>query len=101
MGRHLALAGSRPLRHPLPLVAASHQETSRSEKDVVLLLAQGINVKVISEMLGHADASITLRVYAHVMPHMQQQAADAMDGHVRAPGQHAGQHPSYTRSKTE
>jgi len=44
-----------------------------------LLLAQGINVKVISEMLGHADVSITLRVYAHVMPHMQQQAADAMD----------------------
>jgi len=44
-----------------------------------LLLGQGINVKVISEMLGHADVSITLRVYAHVMPHMQQQAADAMD----------------------
>ncbi len=44
-----------------------------------LLLAQGINVKVVSEMLGHADVSITLRIYAHVMPHMQQQAADAMD----------------------
>lgn len=44
-----------------------------------LLLGQGVNVKVVSEMLGHADVSITLRVYAHVMPHMQQQAADAMD----------------------
>jgi integrase len=44
-----------------------------------LLLAQGVNVKVVSEMLGHADVSITLRVYAHVLPHMQQQAAEAMD----------------------
>jgi hypothetical protein len=44
-----------------------------------LLLGQGVNVKVISEMLGHADVSITLRVYAHVLPHMQQQAAEAMD----------------------
>jgi integrase len=44
-----------------------------------LLLGQGVNVKVVSEMLGHADVSITLRLYVHVMPHMQQQAADAMD----------------------
>lgn len=58
-----------------------------------LLLAQGINVKVVSEMLGHADASITLRVYAHVMPHMQQQAAGSRrDGRdLQTQGQHAGQ----------
>jgi len=30
-------------------------------------------------MLGHSDISITLRVYAHVVPHMQQLAADVMD----------------------
>ncbi len=33
-----------------------------------LVLASGVNVKVVSEMLGHADVSITLRVYAHVLP---------------------------------
>jgi integrase len=44
-----------------------------------ILLAEGVNVKVASEMLGHSDVSTTLRVYQHVLPGMQQQAADAMD----------------------
>jgi integrase len=44
-----------------------------------LLLSRGVNVKVVSEMLGHADVTITLRIYAHVLPHMQQTATDAMD----------------------
>jgi hypothetical protein len=30
-------------------------------------------------MLGHADISITLRVYAHVTPHMQQAAVAVID----------------------
>ncbi|MBA3824827.1 MAG: site-specific integrase [Ktedonobacterales bacterium] len=41
-----------------------------------LLLRRGVHVKVVSEMLGHANVGITLRIYAHVMPGMQQQAAD-------------------------
>ena len=44
-----------------------------------LLLSRGVNVKVVSEMLGHADISITLRIYAHVIPNVQQVAADVMD----------------------
>jgi integrase len=36
-------------------------------------------VKVVSVMLGHADVGITLSVYAHVLPGMQDSAADAMD----------------------
>lgn len=44
-----------------------------------LLLAAGVNVKVVSEMLGHSNVAITLRVYAHVLPHMQQSAVHAMD----------------------
>lgn len=44
-----------------------------------LLMSQGIPVKIASEMLGHADISTTLRIYSHVLPGMQQQAADAMD----------------------
>jgi integrase len=38
-----------------------------------------VHPKVVSEMLGHADISITLRVYAHVTPHMQQAAVAVMD----------------------
>ena len=44
-----------------------------------LLLRQGVNPKIVSEMLGHSDVSITLNLYSHVTPHMQQQAAAAMD----------------------
>ena len=43
-----------------------------------LALADGENVKVVSEMLGHADASITLNVYAHVMPTQHRNRADRM-----------------------
>jgi integrase len=44
-----------------------------------LLLSRGVHPKVVSEMLGHADISITLRIYAHVTPHMQQAAVVVMD----------------------
>jgi integrase len=43
-----------------------------------LMLSRGVHPKVVSEMLGHADISITLRIYAHVTPHMQQAAVDVM-----------------------
>lgn len=44
-----------------------------------LLLAAGEQVKVVSERLGHANATITLGIYAHVMPGMQAQAAAKFD----------------------
>jgi integrase len=40
------------------------------------LLAAGEPVKVVSERLGHANATITLTVYQHVYPGMGRQAAD-------------------------
>lgn len=44
-----------------------------------MLLADGVPVKVVSEMLGHADVSTTLRIYAHVLEGAQEQAASYMD----------------------
>ena len=44
-----------------------------------LLLGQGVNAKVVSEMLGHASITITLNTYSHVLPDMQDTAADAME----------------------
>jgi integrase len=44
-----------------------------------LLLSKGVPIKVLSEMLGHSDVSITLSIYAHVFPDMQDGAAEAMD----------------------
>lgn len=37
-----------------------------------LLLQLGENPKVVSERLGHADVSITLNTYSHVLPNMQE-----------------------------
>ena len=50
---------------------------------ITLLLSRGIPVKVVSEMAGHADVSITIAVYQSVLPHMQDSAADAMDEVLR------------------
>ncbi|WP_270180616.1 tyrosine-type recombinase/integrase [Alkalihalobacillus sp. CinArs1] len=36
-----------------------------------LLLSKGINIKVISERLGHSNIKITLDTYSHVLPTMQ------------------------------
>jgi integrase len=41
-----------------------------------LLLKAGVNVKVVSERLGHASAAFTMNVYQHVLPGMQAEAAD-------------------------
>lgn len=44
-----------------------------------LLLGQNVNPKIVSEMLGHASVSITLDVYSHLMPDMQEKAAKALE----------------------
>ena len=49
-----------------------------------LLLAQGIHPKVVQERLGHANISMTLDRYSHVIPGMQQAAADALDAALAA-----------------
>ena len=44
-----------------------------------LLLAQGVDVRTIMEVLGHSQISLTLDTYAHVMPALQADAARKMD----------------------
>jgi integrase len=44
-----------------------------------LLLRQGVHVKFVSELLGHASIQITLDTYSHVLPDMGDAAAGAMD----------------------
>lgn len=45
-----------------------------------MLLAANINAKVVAERLGHSTIVLTMDTYSHVLPSMQQQAADALDG---------------------
>lgn len=42
------------------------------------MLSQGISPKVVSNILGHASVTITLELYAHVMPSDHQQVAEIM-----------------------
>jgi integrase len=44
-----------------------------------LALKRGVHPKVVSEMLGHASVKMTLDIYSHVTPDMQQVIADVMD----------------------
>jgi len=46
--------------------------------NATLQLAAGINPKVVSEGLGHSTVGITLDLYSHVLPNMQQHAAEAV-----------------------
>ncbi len=51
-----------------------------------LMLAADVNVKIVSERLGHASVQITLDTYSHVLPSMQRIAAQRMDGFFRQNG---------------
>ena len=44
-----------------------------------LMLQQGIHPKVVQERLGHADITLTLNTYSHVLPSMQEDAAEKLD----------------------
>ena len=43
------------------------------------LLEVGVNIKVVSERLGHSSIRITLDTYAHVLQTMQQEAVDTLN----------------------
>jgi len=43
-----------------------------------LLLAQGVPARVVMEILGHSQITLTLGTYSHVAPELQQEAAERM-----------------------
>ncbi|WP_328973042.1 site-specific integrase [Streptomyces sp. NBC_00239] len=64
--RLVELSGLPPIRmHDLRHVAAS------------LMLAAGVDVKIVSETLGHSDSRITRDIYQSVMPKAARDAAEA------------------------
>ena len=44
-----------------------------------LLLRAGVNIKVVSERLGHSSTSVTANIYSALLPDMQSQAVQALD----------------------
>ncbi|TMR38836.1 hypothetical protein ETD85_03185 [Nonomuraea zeae] len=55
---------------------ASRRTHDLRHTHATILIAGGKPLKMVAERLGHADPAITLRVYAHVMPGNQREAAD-------------------------
>jgi integrase len=48
-----------------------------------LLIKQGVHIKVISERLGHSSVAITMDLYGHLMPNMQEDAAAGLDSIIK------------------
>ena len=44
-----------------------------------LMLRQGIHPKIVQERLGHSTIAMTLDIYSHVTPGLQQAAAESFD----------------------
>lgn len=66
----------------LKLDPAIHLHTLR-HTHATTLLDLGINIKTISERLGHSDVGVTLRIYSHVLPGRDGQAAETFSRAVR------------------
>ncbi|MCC7193972.1 MAG: site-specific integrase [Gemmatimonadaceae bacterium] len=49
-----------------------------------LLLAQGVHPRVVMEILGHSQFSLTMDTYSHVIPALQRDAADRMEALLAA-----------------
>lgn len=48
-----------------------------------LLLMSGHNPKTVADRLGHSSVNLTLDVYSHVLPHIQNDATDELDRIMR------------------
>ncbi len=50
-----------------------------------LLLVKGVHPKVVQELLGHSNISMTMDVYSHVLPSMQQVVTEKMNDVFKRP----------------
>jgi integrase len=62
------------------------------------LLRHGVHPKVVSERLGHSTVGITLDVYSHVLPGMQEEAARRVDAVLRTAMEAKSSSPSSSSS---
>ncbi len=53
-----------------------------------LMLKAGVHPKIVGERLGHASVRITLDTYSHVLPGLQEAAAQRFEDFLASKGQH-------------
>ncbi len=44
-----------------------------------LLLSLGVHAKIVQELLGHSQISLTLDTYSHVLPSLQEEAVSRLN----------------------
>ncbi|WP_225855253.1 tyrosine-type recombinase/integrase [Micromonospora noduli] len=66
---------------PARLAAGLPESTNHDLRHVYAsaLIRAGLNPKVVAARLGHADASMTLRVYAHLWPDDEDRSRRGID----------------------
>lgn len=82
-------------RHLRPALLAAGLPASLRLYDLrhgcaTLLLAAGTNPKIVAERLGHASTTMTMDVYSHVTPTMQQDAENTLEAMMFPPSRTAG-----------
>lgn len=55
-----------------------------------ILLAKGVNPKVVQELLGHSSIKITMDLYSHIMPSIQSTVRDLMNDAFKDKGDNPG-----------
>lgn len=68
-----------------PLIKAAKLDAKTRPYDLrhtaaTLLLASGVNLKVVSMRMGHSSVAFTLDVYGHVLPYQQDEATKTFAG---------------------
>lgn len=51
-----------------------------------VMLTKGVHPKIVSERLGHSNISTTMDIYSHVIPGLQEKAANTVDEALSADG---------------
>ena len=49
-----------------------------------LMIAAGVNAKALSVFMGHANISVTLDIYGHLLPGSEAEAAGLLDAYLAA-----------------
>jgi integrase len=48
-----------------------------------ILLGMGVHPKIVQEMLGHNQISMTMDIYSHVLPTMQKEVVEKLDKYLK------------------
>jgi integrase len=72
---------------PIGLHEARHTAAS-------LMIAAGVNVKALSEFMGHSSITTTLDLYGHLLPGSLAESADLLDAYLERTGARTGARPA-------